>query len=244
MRQLSSLLIYCALIATEINASSSTSRPIAAFLAAPKKGSSSTGSIKKGQIMGMTKMDINESEEEESIRITNRRSLLNLIVTSTSTSISSAAIIAFASADPAYAFFGIPAKEGPKPAIASDIAGTPIIYKDFISKHKPSERTMVQGLKGDPTYLIVSSDGNRLENYALNAECTHLGCNVPWDPIREKFVCPCHGSQYDATGTVLRGPAPGSLKLAKVGVEEDSGKVLLEPWLEDDFRTGAKPWWI
>jgi cytochrome b6-f complex iron-sulfur subunit len=104
-----------------------------------------------------------------------------------------------------------------------------------------------------PVQLIVSSDGNKLENYVFNAECTHLGCSVPWDPIREKFVCHCHGSQYDATGTVLRSPAPGSLKLAKVGVEEDSEKVLLEPWfednnnnawLEDNFRTGAKPWWI
>ena len=103
---------------------------------------------------------------------------------------------------------------------------------------------MVQGLKGDPTYLIVSSDGTQLLPYALNAECTHLGCLVPWDSFQAKFVCPCHGSQYDQSGMVMRGPAPGSLKLAKVSLEEESGKVLLEPWVEDDFRTGAKPWWI
>ena len=102
---------------------------------------------------------------------------------------------------------------------------------------------MVQGLKSDPTYLIVSSDGTRLLNYALNAECTHLGCLVPWDSFQAKFVCPCHGSQYDRSGMVMRGPASGPLKLAKVGLEEESGKVLLEPWVEDDFRTGGKPWW-
>ena len=105
---------------------------------------------------------------------------------------------------------------------------------------------MVQGLKGDPTYLIVKNEGSELalESYALNAECTHLGCVVPWDAMQGKFVCPCHGSQYDRTGAVLRGPAPGPLKLAKVGVEEETGKVLMEPWVEDDFRTGERPWWI
>lgn len=34
-------------------------------------------------------------------------------------------------------------------------------------------------LQGDPTYLIVNSEG-AIENYGLNAVCTHLGCVVPW----------------------------------------------------------------
>ncbi len=34
-------------------------------------------------------------------------------------------------------------------------------------------------LQGDPTYLIVNADG-KIENYGLNAVCTHLGCVVPW----------------------------------------------------------------
>ena len=31
----------------------------------------------------------------------------------------------------------------------------------------------------------------------LNAICTHLGCVVPWNSCENKFICPCHGSQYD-----------------------------------------------
>lgn len=143
-----------------------------------------------------------------------------------------------------YALFGVPAKEGPKPKIATDITGSPIYYDAFVQKHKSNERVMVQGLKGDPTYLLLSKDGVSLENFALNAECSHLGCIVPWDENQQKFICPCHGSIYDAKGSVLRGPAPSSLKLAKVTTEEETGKVLLEPWVEDDFRSGEKPWWI
>ena len=36
--------------------------------------------------------------------------------------------------------------------------------------------------QGDPTYLVVKPDG-KLENYGINAVCTHLGCVVPWNNV-------------------------------------------------------------
>lgn len=61
--------------------------------------------------------------------------------------------------------------------------------------------------QGDPTYLVVEKDGT-LANYGVNAVCTHLGCVVPWNSAENKFMCPCHGSQYNNQGKVVRGPAP------------------------------------
>lgn len=187
--------------------------------------------------------------------ITDRRTaLLNMILTSGAVTASSAA--SFPISARAFSLGGggssSSEKKEIKPTTAYDIAGNPIIAQKFLSKKKFGDRTMVQGIKGDPTYLIVTAgagagadqDQLQIGSYALNAECTHLGCVVPWDPMLGKFVCPCHGSQYDREGSVLRGPAPGSLKLAKVDIEEESGKVMLEPWVVDDFRTGNKPWWI
>ena len=101
-------------------------------------------------------------------------------------------------------------------------------------------RKLVQGLKGDATYLIVTDD-KKIESYGLNAVCTHLGCVVPWNKAENKFMCPCHGSQYNNEGKVVRGPAPLSLALAHV--EDVDGKVTLTPWTEQDFRTGLNPWW-
>ncbi len=47
--------------------------------------------------------------------------------------------------------------------------------------------------------------------YAISAVCTHLGCIVDEAPKINGYTCPCHGSQFDAEGKVLGGPAPRGL---------------------------------
>ena len=42
--------------------------------------------------------------------------------------------------------------------------------------------------------------------------CTHLGCiPIAHEGKYDGFFCPCHGSQYDASGRVRQGPAPANL---------------------------------
>eukprot|EP00630_Chrysocystis_fragilis_P002487 CAMPEP_0197394216 /NCGR_PEP_ID=MMETSP1165-20131217/4752_1 /TAXON_ID=284809 /ORGANISM="Chrysocystis fragilis, Strain CCMP3189" /LENGTH=208 /DNA_ID=CAMNT_0042919905 /DNA_START=57 /DNA_END=683 /DNA_ORIENTATION=+ len=119
-------------------------------------------------------------------------------------------------------------------------AGDAITFDSWLSTHNVGDRELVQGLKGDATYLVVD-EGKVVRDYGINAVCTHLGCVVPWNKAANKYLCPCHGSQYDQTGKVVRGPAPLSLALAHV--TDDSGKIIFTPWTETDFRTGLKPWW-
>ncbi|MCF6284538.1 MAG: ubiquinol-cytochrome c reductase iron-sulfur subunit [Candidatus Hydrogenedentes bacterium] len=45
--------------------------------------------------------------------------------------------------------------------------------------------------------------------FAISTVCTHLGCIVGQSD--GGFLCPCHGSRYDADGNVLQGPAPKGL---------------------------------
>lgn len=71
-------------------------------------------------------------------------------------------------------------------------------------------------------YLARLGDGGFL---ALFRECTHLGCTVPWVAEEERFVCPCHASAYDITGTVLSPPAPRPLELYAVRIEHGLVKV-------------------
>ena len=52
-----------------------------------------------------------------------------------------------------------------------------------------------------------------------SAICTHLGCiplgSKPSDPRGEfgGWFCPCHGSQYDTSGRIRKGPAPLNLEV-------------------------------
>merc|ERR1719443_1265597 len=124
--------------------------------------------------------------------------------------------------------------------VAKDALGNDVLAADWATAHPFPSRSLVQGLKGDAHYLIVKED-KTIEDYALNAVCTHLGCVVPWNRAANKYMCPCHGSQYAPTGKVVRGPAPLSLALAHL--DDVEGKVVLSPWPETDFRTGNKPWW-
>ena len=123
---------------------------------------------------------------------------------------------------------------------AKDELGNPVTASGWLKKHPVGDHSLVQGLKGDPTYLVVE-EVDSISSFGINAICTHLGCVVPWNAGANKFICPCHGSQYDANGKVVRGPAPLSLAIAHVSVEDDS--VLISQWSETDFRTGEKPWW-
>jgi len=114
--------------------------------------------------------------------------------------------------------------------VAKDAQGDDVMFTSWLKTHPAGDHNLVQGLKGDAHYLIVTAD-SKIEDYALNAVCTHLGCSA----ANDKIMCPCHGSQYDATGKVVRGPAPLSLALAHVDNADD--EVTLTPWTEPAFRT-------
>lgn len=71
-------------------------------------------------------------------------------------------------------------------------------------------------------YLARLDDGGFM---ALNRECTHLGCTVPWIDDEGRFVCPCHASAYDIRGDVVSPPAPRPLDLHPVRIENGRVKV-------------------
>lgn len=164
-----------------------------------------------------------------------RRQFMNLLTFGSITGVAAGALY------PVVNYFIPPSSGGSGGGVtAKDALGDDVVVSGFLASHNVGDRVLVQGLKGDPTYLVVTSE-SAIADYGLNAVCTHLGCVVPWNASENKFKCPCHGSQYDATGKVVRGPAPLSLALAHVDSSADT--VTLTPWTETDFRTGESPWW-
>lgn len=164
-----------------------------------------------------------------------RRQFMNLLTFGTVTGVALGALY------PVVNYFIPPAAGGAGGGTtAKDSLGNDVSVSQFLASHNVGDRTLVQGLKGDPTYIVVESK-EAITDYGINAVCTHLGCVVPWNAAENKFKCPCHGSQYDATGKVVRGPAPRSLALSHAKAENDN--IVLTPWTETDFRTGEEPWW-
>ncbi len=64
---------------------------------------------------------------------------------------------------------------------------------------------------------------------ALYKVCTHLGCLYNWNSQEGKFICPCHGSQFEANGEYIQGPAPRSLdRFVVQAVDPNTNQVLAE----------------
>jgi cytochrome b6-f complex iron-sulfur subunit len=46
---------------------------------------------------------------------------------------------------------------------------------------------------------------------ALSSVCTHQGCTISYSSTNNNFPCPCHGSVYSTSGSVINGPATVAL---------------------------------
>jgi Rieske Fe-S protein len=72
---------------------------------------------------------------------------------------------------------------------------------------------------------LVDAPGGRL--MAFSTICTHKNCTVGYVRDRKRFVCECHGSEFNLDGVNINGPAPKPLEKYKVSVE--GGNVYVEP---------------
>jgi len=66
----------------------------------------------------------------------------------------------------------------------------------------------------------------------FSATCPHLGCTV--DASGEGFICPCHGSSWNANGERLGGPTSRDLDVMESRIDGDTLKVRYQ-----DFKQGS-----
>jgi len=57
--------------------------------------------------------------------------------------------------------------------------------------------------------------------------CTHLGC-VPIAKAGDwnGYFCPCHGSHYDPSGRIMKGPAPENMEIPPYTFVDDSNLII------------------
>jgi ubiquinol-cytochrome c reductase iron-sulfur subunit len=85
----------------------------------------------------------------------------------------------------------------------------------FIRRRTPEEIKEAQDVPLDEL-KDPQADSARVQKpdwLIVVAICTHLGC-IPSKDMKGEFggwLCPCHGSQYDTSGRIRKGPAPNNL---------------------------------
>ena len=71
-------------------------------------------------------------------------------------------------------------------------------------------------------YVLRTGDAAAV---AFDHHCTHLGCPLAWSGGAKRFLCPCHGGAFDATGTVVGGPPPRPMLTYETRIE--SGQIMV-----------------
>lgn len=104
--------------------------------------------------------------------------------------------------------------------------GSPVFVRHRTAKEIEEARSVdVQELR-DP-----AKDASRVEKpewLVLVGVCTHLGCiplgQKPTDKRGDYdgWFCPCHGSHYDTSGRIRKGPAPLNLPVPPYEFESDT----------------------
>ena len=88
----------------------------------------------------------------------------------------------------------------------------------FIKRRTQEEIAEARAVKLDDL-IDPEKDEDRAKNpewLVMIGVCTHLGCV----PLGDKgdyngWFCPCHGSHYDTSGRIRKGPAPQNMEIPK-----------------------------
>ncbi len=87
----------------------------------------------------------------------------------------------------------------------------------------------VEKWRGKPIFVLKKTDKMKKDDrdiivgkeryFIAIGLCTHLGCIPAYYPDQLKFICACHGGQFDTAGRVLKSPPPIPLYIPPFKIE-------------------------
>jgi Rieske Fe-S protein len=114
-------------------------------------------------------------------------------------------------------------------------ASSPTLYATIADRRATIPRADLPDMRQENSYVrvYVAQETNPIilfadekgEFHAILSTCSHSGCEV--SKRRTKFECPCHGSEYDLHGKVLKGPAKEPLNAFAVRAFADCLEILV-----------------
>lgn len=76
----------------------------------------------------------------------------------------------------------------------------------------------------DKEVLFIRESEEKIR--AINPVCSHRKCTVTYSPEKKRIVCPCHGSNYDLDGSVLKGPAEKPLQVYEAELDLPKSRII------------------
>lgn len=73
-------------------------------------------------------------------------------------------------------------------------------------------------------FIVVNQENHTA---VLSSRCQHLGCKIS-STRNNRLVCPCHGSEYDLSGKVIKGPAFKDLEKIPFKIDSDGKQIEIE----------------
>merc|ERR1712100_635846 len=103
--------------------------------------------------------------------------------------------------------------------------------KPVFVRHRTEEEISKASSVPTSSLRDPQEDGDRVKDpewLVTIGVCTHLGC-VPLAGAGDfgGYFCPCHGSHYDTSGRIRKGPAPLNLDIPPYEIDTEEEKLLI-----------------
>lgn len=88
------------------------------------------------------------------------------------------------------------------------------IFKGYFHHAKDKAVSLCCGQGGivtidGKTYACYRDEKGKL--HQISHRCSHMGCELVWNPNEKSWDCPCHGSRFDVDGKLLDNPSKKSV---------------------------------
>lgn len=93
--------------------------------------------------------------------------------------------------------------------LRDELCGIKNPYQSLFTPQRFHLRASALNLAGD---IGISAKGLFMGRFKKK-RCTHMGCQLVWNPDEKSWDCPCHGSRFDEKGKVLNSPAKTDLPM-------------------------------
>jgi len=102
--------------------------------------------------------------------------------------------------------------------------------KPLFIRHRTAEEIDTENKVDVSTLRDPQADSERVKNpewLVILGVCTHLGC-VPIANAGDYngYYCPCHGSHYDASGRIRKGPAPLNMEVPEYEFPDETSLIV------------------